>query len=87
MSAYRKGLILGINLLVLGCLLKVMLFDDTSDVVGLFVLSGLLFLVVFDIYALAIAKLFFKESTKFYIELLFSILLLIPFLLLWRLTS
>jgi hypothetical protein len=61
-----------------------MLFDYEA---GLFVFATLLFLVFFNIYAHTLAKLFFRNNRVFYVELLFSVLLLLPFLLLWWLSK
>lgn len=66
-------------------LLKVMLFDQDSDVVGLFVLAGWLVMAIFAAYALLLVNLFFKRRRGVQVELLFSGLLLVPWIMLWRL--
>lgn len=82
MQKYRKYVILLVNILVIGWTLKVMFFDEGSDVIGLFVLFGIAFLVLFDAYAVFLISFFERmESKKLWVEILFYTCLLWPFIL------
>jgi hypothetical protein len=88
MSKFRKLAILSINVIVAAWWLNIIFGKDTNtDFLGILLIAVILFMVVFNVYAVALAKYFFKNNNIFYIELVFSILLLTPFFLLWRLSK
>jgi hypothetical protein len=62
---------------------KPLFFDSDSDVIGLFAILMLLFLLIFNIYAFVLLKFYPKNERKNWsVELGFTILLLLPVLIL-----
>jgi hypothetical protein len=87
-SKYRKLAIISINFLILGWLIKVITYDDTSDMIGFFSVLTLLFLIVYNVYIFLIQKVYPKnEKENSLIEIGFILLLLLPIMLLWFFTS
>jgi hypothetical protein len=87
MNRFRKLLILSINAVVAAWWLNLIFGKDTNtDFLGILLIAVLLFMVAFNIYALIIVKLFLRKEVV-YTELLFTVLLAIPFFLLWYLTT
>ncbi len=85
---YRLYLVLIINVLILSWLIYLGYTAEVTDVLGLFQFIVFIFLFIYDIYFLVINKLFFKNTQKrIIIEVIFIVLLLLPFLVLWYLTS
>jgi hypothetical protein len=84
---YRLYLVLIINVLILSWLIYLGYTAEVTDVLGLFQFIVFIFLFIYDIYFLVINKLFFKNTRKrIIIEVIFIVLLLLPFLVLWYLT-
>ena len=78
---HRKVEIFVVNSLILIWLFKVVFFDEESDVVGMFAISTLLFMVIYNAYMLVLFKVYFK-SQKLFIEIGFFFLLLLPIFIL-----
>ncbi len=88
MKFFRRIAIQVINVIVLLWLTKVFFLDGSTDVFGLFFILTLLFLIVYNIYAVVLYNIFFKNANHFYyIEVGFLILLSLPIALLWYFTS
>ena len=88
MLIFRRSLIIIIDLIILLWLLKVLLLDKSSDVVGLFVVLTIAFLLLYNAYAYLIYKIYFRQMrNNFFIEALYVFLLILPILLLWRYTK
>jgi len=87
MHRYRKLLVILINILVILWLLKVIYFDTDSDVIGFFVLLTLVFLILYDAYAFLLAYFFFKRNKGILIEVIFILMLVVPFGVLWLFTK
>ena len=85
MLTFRKSIIIIIDLLIILWLLKAILFDESSDVVGLFALVTIIFLLLYNAYAFFVYKVYFRQThNKFFVEALYVFLLILPILLLWR---
>ena len=68
--------------------LKVMFFDKDSDVIGLFIISTFLLLMIFNIYSFLLLIFFFNNKERLlWIELLFLFILVFPIFLLVIYTS
>jgi hypothetical protein len=88
MLTFRKSIIIIIDLLIIFWLLKVILFDESSDVVGLFALVTIIFFLLYNAYALFVYKVYFRQGhNNFFVEALYVFLLILPILLLWRYTK
>ena len=86
MNTSRKVAIVSVNAAVAAWLFKVMFFPDgPDDTFGILFTFVLMFMTFFNIYAIRLARHFFKSGGSIYIELLFIVLLLLPFFLLWSL--
>jgi hypothetical protein len=87
MKKFRIYSVAAINIVAVLYLLKVVYLDKTSDVVGVFILITLLFLLFYNFYIWIIYFLLsgFKENLV-YIKGVYLILLVFPLLILWYLT-
>lgn len=85
---YRLYLVVIINIFILSWLIYLGYTAEVTDVLGIFQFIVIVFLFIFDIYFIFINKIFLKNKRKkVIIEVLFIVLLLLPFLVLWFLTS
>lgn len=88
MRQVRKYIILLLNLLVIGWILKVWFFDTNSDTASVFVVFSIVFLILFDAYAVLIINLFNRmESKNIGTEIGFYICLFLPFIALYKCTG
>lgn len=88
MKKFRRYSIAFINAVILGWILKVVLFDGTSDSVGIFFIISMVFLLVYNSYNMLVYNLFPSTSRRIlFIELLYVFFLLLPVFLLWYFTS
>ncbi|MBF9221579.1 hypothetical protein [Hymenobacter ruricola] len=88
MHNFRQGCILLLNLAVGAWLVEVGLLDESSDAVGLFTLVTLCLLGVYDGYAWVLYQWFKPQKPGSYAtETQFVLFLVLPFVLLWGLTS
>ena len=88
MKAFRRISIVLINAAVLLLFAKVILFDDTSDTVGIFGIVCMIFLFVFNVYALILYNFFWENPRKlWYLEAAYLLLLSLPILFVISLTS
>ena len=85
---YRWLLILAINALAISWLIHEMYFPaGPSDVFGLFLLLFIVGLLIYNLYAVLVAKFFFRKGqNRLYIEGLCSLLLVLPIFVLWYFT-
>jgi hypothetical protein len=86
--AYRKYLIIGINLIVSIWLVKTIFYAKyDTDFFGLFLSWALGFCMVYNMYVILVCKCFFSNAQKrIFIEIFFILLILLPFFILWLLT-
>lgn len=86
---YRKYIIICINVIIALWLIKIIFFPKyDTDFFGvfLFMVSG--FCLVYNVYALLLYKYYFiNEQHKIILEIIFVLLLLLPFFILWYFTS
>jgi hypothetical protein len=88
MLIFRKSIIIIIDLIILLWLLKVILLDKSSDVVGLFTVLTIIFLLLYNAYAYLVYKVYFRKArNNFFTEALYVFLLIVPIILLWRYTK
>ena len=89
MLLYRKYLIIIINVVIASWLIKIIFYPKYStDFFGFFLFVILGFWVLYDIFSILLYKFYLRnESHKFYIEIGFVLLLLLPIFLLWYFTS
>ena len=81
---FKKWVIVLINLLCFSWILKVFFLDSNSDTIGLFVVFGILFLFIFNLFALIIYFLFkLNKKSLIVFDILFYILIFFPFLILY----
>jgi len=79
-----------INIIVVVWILKVIFFDALNDNSGILIIGTLLFLLAFNFYAYLIYLAFvnlLKVSNGSIHKLLYLIVLLLPFFVIWRMTS
>ena len=87
MPAKKYSIIL-INAIVILWLLKVIYFDESSDVIGIFTIGTIIFLIIYNLYAWLILYLSNKIKMNKYLNYVaFYTLLIIPFLILYYMTS
>ena len=86
---YRKYLIICINIIIATWLIKTIFFSNSdTDFFGLFLCMVLGFCFIYNIYALLLYKFYTaNEQHKIIIEVIFILLLLLPFFTLWYFTS
>ena len=86
---YRKYLIICINIIIASWLIKTVFSPNYgTDFFGVFLFMVLGFCIVYNIYALLLYKyFFFNKQQKIAIEIIFVLLLLLPFFILWYFTS
>ena len=88
MLGFRKSIIVIIDLLIIFWLLKTILFDESSDVVGLFALITIIFFLLYNTYAVFLYKVYFRQvRNNLFVEALYVLLLILPILLLWYYTK
>ena len=86
MSNLRRFEIALLNILILGWLVKEMMFSEVSDVLGGFILIVLILLIFYNIYALVIFNYFkWNYSNKIVVELIYLLLLLSPIMIFFSL--
>jgi hypothetical protein len=72
MKRFRRLAIASINAVILGWILKVFLFDGTSDSVGIFFIISIVFLIVYNLYNMLVYNLFPGTSRRIlFVELLY----------------
>jgi hypothetical protein len=87
LKAFRRIAILLINAAVLILFVKVVFFDGTSDTAGAFGIVCIIFLFIFNVYALILYNVFWDNPRKlWYLEALYLALLLLPILFVIPLT-
>jgi hypothetical protein len=86
---YRKYLVIFINLIIAVWLIKTTLFPkEGADFFGVFLVIVLLFCFLYNIYAFLLFKFYFvNEYHKIILEIIFVLLLLLPFFVIWYFTS
>lgn len=87
---YRKYLILFLNLVILIWFVYVFFIpkEISTDFFGLFFFFIIGFWILFNIYTLLLYKYYFiNEEHNIILEVVFVLLLLLPFLILWYLSS
>jgi hypothetical protein len=78
---YRKYSIMGINVLLIMLIIKAWFFDPISDTNAIFSLMMFIGIILINAYIILIYQLTSKgERHQIYIEILFYILLLLPFI-------
>lgn len=88
MKAFRRISIVLVNAVILSLLARVILFGESSDALGAFGIASLIFLFVYNVYALILYNFFWDNPRKlWYLEAVYFILLLIPMIFLSRLIS
>lgn len=87
MLVLRKYLVFAIDASILIWLLKVVAFDENSDVIGILIFTTLGVLAIYNSYAFLLYRFFFKnEKHKLYLEVLYFLLLVLPLFSLWYFT-
>jgi hypothetical protein len=82
MKNVRWCIIAIVNFLMLGWLLKVFLFDPV-DGAGVFVIFGLAFIAIYNVYMLIVSALFSEViGRSVFVEGFFSIVIVLPLVLL-----
>lgn len=88
MKAFRRISIVLINAAVLFLLARVILFGESSDTLGAFGIASLIFLFIYNVYALILYNVFWENPKKlWYVEVAYALLLLLPMIFLHNLTS
>jgi hypothetical protein len=85
---YRKVLIIAIDLLAIGWLIREISFSrGIDDFFGIFVFAFIAGILIFNVYAVLLVKFFFsKGRIRLYIEGFYVFLLLLPVMALWYFT-
>jgi hypothetical protein len=84
----RRIEILTLNAVIILWLLKVMYFDKSSDVFGMFSVLTIIFLIFLNGYFIFVDKFFPKvKKNKIIFEVLFFAALILPLIILWYYTS
>ncbi len=79
--------ILFFNIVVLSWLIKVTFFDKDADFIGLLTIGTFLFLILFNVYAVILYFIFNRRWKNWVSVIVFFVLLVIPFIILWKITS
>jgi uncharacterized membrane protein len=89
MMLYRKYVTIFVNLIIAIGVIKIVFYPKYStDFFGHFLLIILGFWLLYGIYGIVLYNKFYRgEGFVWYIEAAFTVLLLLPILLLWRFTS
>lgn len=82
---YRKSLFFSINILVIAWIMIITFFSETqSDFFGIFLILVVLFLILFNIYSYFLDKyLRFNFIPNRILEIVFTVMLILPFFILW----
>jgi hypothetical protein len=81
---YRKFLIVAIDLITVIWLIHETFFSAPGDLFGLVLFPDIVVLVIYNIYAILLVKYFFRKGrTRLYMEGLYSLLVLLPIIVIW----
>ncbi|MBT1710561.1 hypothetical protein KK062_20120 [Fulvivirgaceae bacterium PWU5] len=87
-EAFRRISIVLINAAILFMLARIILFDENSDALGAFGIASLIFLFVYNVYALILYNVFWENPRKlWYLEAAYVLLLLLPMIFLHHMFS
>jgi|GEM_PF-5386098 len=90
MITFRSNLLIVVNLITIFGILKPILLPEEvgTDFLGIFFMLGIVFLLIYNMYALIIYVLFFKyvknRKRLIFVEAIYATLLIIPFGVLWH---
>jgi hypothetical protein len=87
-KAFRRISIVLINAAALFLLARVILFGENSDALGAFGIASLIFLFIYNVYALILYNVFWENPQKlWYLEAAYFLLLLLPMIFLHHMVS
>jgi hypothetical protein len=88
LKAFRRISIVLINAAILFLLARIILVDESSDTLGAFGIASLIFLFIYNVYALILYNVFWENPRKlWYLEAAYFLLLLLPMIFLHHMFS